>query len=295
MRKIKKATVTLLTTALLVLSGLPGQIFANDEAGSSSSIPAAALNEQNAVSDEEATIIRGGLLKNDRLLIPVRVVTENLGAKVNWNAASKPVTISKDEVEVVLTLGSKTALVNQMPITLDVAAEEKNGGTTYVPLRFLSQALGADISWDQKAGQATVQLNGQSLVIIPDKPPVQIPNEKRLTARQQQIIADKLNEATNLSSIKQIRTYFSPYFTDRFINTIIQNKGLQYKNQLKDVTPSALQYIDNQTATLTQYVFISSDYETETYLHRKATLTYTGKTWKVDSVDFKLEEYNLRP
>lgn len=120
--------------------------------------------------------------------------------------------------------------VNQSQVTLDVPAKLYGGGMTYVPLRFVSQTLGAEVGWDQQAKQATIKTADQQIVVSLDQK-VEIPSAKRITDQRLKVLVGKLNEATDISSIKQVRAYFSPYFTDRFINSIILNKGLENKNK----------------------------------------------------------------
>lgn len=76
----------------------------------------------------------------------------------------KTITITKDATEMVLSLHSNKVLLNQSEILLDVPAE-LNGNSTYVPARFVSQALGADVNWNQQAGQATITLDGKQLQV----------------------------------------------------------------------------------------------------------------------------------
>lgn len=86
-------------------------------------------------------------MTNNRTLVPIRVVTENMGFKVDWNNKTQKVTISNADREIILTIGSKTALVNGKEVQMDVTAAVKNG-RTYVPIRFVSENLGATVVWD---------------------------------------------------------------------------------------------------------------------------------------------------
>lgn len=85
--------------------------------------------------------------KANRVLIPVRFVSEEIGAKVDWNEAKKQVTITKNGKTIVLTIGSKRVIVDGKTITIDVAAFTSQN-RTYVPIRFVSEAFGAKVSWD---------------------------------------------------------------------------------------------------------------------------------------------------
>jgi len=86
---------------------------------------------------------------NSRVLVPVRFVSEQLGAKVDWNQEARRVTVSDGDKEAELVINSKQIKVNGAVKQLDTAAILK-GTRTYVPLRFVSEALGASVKWDGK-------------------------------------------------------------------------------------------------------------------------------------------------
>ncbi|WP_042170103.1 stalk domain-containing protein [Paenibacillus gorillae] len=67
--------------------------------------------------------------------------------------ANAPVTSVNKSI--VMNIGKKTATIDGKSITLDVAPLELNG-TTYVPLRFVSDALGATLKWDDKLNRVSV-------------------------------------------------------------------------------------------------------------------------------------------
>ncbi|MNB65940.1 Protease inhibitor precursor [compost metagenome] len=87
------------------------------------------------------------IVQNGTTLVPFRVIAEQLGAEVSWNQAEQSVTITKDGTSVKLVIGSKTAYVNGVKVTLQTAPAVKNG-TTLVPVRFVSQALKATVKYD---------------------------------------------------------------------------------------------------------------------------------------------------
>lgn len=86
-------------------------------------------------------------IKGGRTIIPVRAITEGLGATVVWNPETKSVTISKDGIEINLTMGSSTVLVNGVEQQIDAQAEITNS-RTYVPLRFIAETFGLITNWD---------------------------------------------------------------------------------------------------------------------------------------------------
>ncbi|QQE73507.1 copper amine oxidase N-terminal domain-containing protein [Brevibacillus composti] len=91
-----------------------------------------------------------------RTLVPLRAIFEALGAKVEWDEATQTVTATKDDNIIQLTIGSKVAYKNGKKINLDVPAQLFNGDTTMVPIRFVSEALGAKVGWDPYSNSVVI-------------------------------------------------------------------------------------------------------------------------------------------
>lgn len=83
-----------------------------------------------------------------RTLVPVRFVSQSLGAQVYWDNAKRTVTITRAGKTTVLKVGEKKALVAGKSISFDSAATIKDS-RTFVPLRFVSEAYGAQVIWDK--------------------------------------------------------------------------------------------------------------------------------------------------
>jgi len=98
----------------------------------------------NAMSfpDQQPVIVTG------RTLVPVRFVSEALGATVEWVDSTRTVIIRQGANAIDLPVGSRTIRVNQVSRNIDVPAQ-LIGGRTMVPLRFISENLGADVEWLQ--------------------------------------------------------------------------------------------------------------------------------------------------
>ncbi len=90
-----------------------------------------------------------------RTLVPIRFVTEAIGAKVEWLAATKQVRITDGDTVILLTIGSKTATVNGKAVTIDAPATLTNA-RTFVPLRFISETLGADVVYTAATKSITI-------------------------------------------------------------------------------------------------------------------------------------------
>ena len=95
------------------------------------------------------------VVENDRTLVPMRFLFEQLGDSVAWDEETQTVTASNESNTVTFSIGSRIAEVNNAPITMDVPAQ-LIGDKTYVPLRFLSENLGYTVSWDEETRTASV-------------------------------------------------------------------------------------------------------------------------------------------
>lgn len=94
-------------------------------------------------------------MDNNRVLVPMRAIFEALGAKVNWDGATNTVSAEKDGKKIYLTIGQKLASVSGEIVTLDVPAKIVNS-RTLVPIRFVSESLGAKVDWDNSARKVII-------------------------------------------------------------------------------------------------------------------------------------------
>ncbi len=86
-------------------------------------------------------------IKNDRVMVPLRGVCESLGAVVDWDGDTYTAEIIKEDNVITLGIGDEKVLVNNRSVEMDAPAELINN-TTFVPVRFVSEALGYDVTWD---------------------------------------------------------------------------------------------------------------------------------------------------
>jgi len=101
------------------------------------------------------------------VMIPIRMVSENLGYQVKWDKETKSVLVEKGSRSIAMTAGKGTATVNGSPVELDSPPLVKHG-TTLVPLRFVGEGMGLEVGWD----------NGTKTVSLYTVPPVAEPDEK---------------------------------------------------------------------------------------------------------------------
>ncbi|MFT9488331.1 MAG: copper amine oxidase N-terminal domain-containing protein [Tepidibacillus sp.] len=99
------------------------------------------------IDDAEQRFDVPPIIENGHTLVPLRGIFEVLGAEVNWDSKTRIILAKKGDTIVLLRLGDKTAYVNNKSITLEVPAKAVKG-STLVPLRFISESLGANVEWD---------------------------------------------------------------------------------------------------------------------------------------------------
>jgi endonuclease YncB( thermonuclease family) len=122
-----------------------------------------------------------------RTMIPIRAVVETMGAEVKLSGKDY-FTISKGATVIKIVWNSKTAYVNGKSLQLPIPAYTKNG-RTYVPLRFVSEALAATVGYDNETNTALVESfdliskkgakvqsvqDGETLQVLIDGVPVEV-------------------------------------------------------------------------------------------------------------------------
>ncbi|NLI39583.1 MAG: hypothetical protein GX421_00125 [Caldisericales bacterium] len=97
-----------------------------------------------------------GVIIKGRTLVPLRALGEALGAEVNWNASERKVTYSLDGGTVEIWINKPQAKVNGNQVNIDPPAVILASGSTYVPVRFVAEALGCDVEWIEQKKTAVV-------------------------------------------------------------------------------------------------------------------------------------------
>lgn len=177
-----KKLLTLLVVVLMVLGVLAGSAAAFELPGRVIDVPGmpfpVLINEPNNsitvnVNGQKVSFPdqRPYIDANNRTLVPIRFIAEELGAEVSWDDGERVVIIEQGEVEkqelqglslagilgafrgqmngtmVALQIENSRAVVNGEWRTFDTEPVIVNG-RTMVPLRFISETLGAKVEWD---------------------------------------------------------------------------------------------------------------------------------------------------
>jgi hypothetical protein len=100
--------------------------------------------------------------RNGRTLVPLRNIFEALGATVDWHPSTRDIAANRGSNRIALRIGEHNARVNGQQVWLDQPATLYRG-STMVPLRFVSEALGARVDWNNYTEVAAITTNGQAV------------------------------------------------------------------------------------------------------------------------------------
>ena len=114
------------------------------------------------INGEEKTIDAEPYIKSSRTMVPLRAIAEALGITPDWNASLREITLTRNGKTVRLRIGFKEAYtkeegqIGETKIVLE-APPEIVKGRTFVPLRFVAEALGSEIKgYDAQRKEITI-------------------------------------------------------------------------------------------------------------------------------------------
>ena len=87
------------------------------------------------------------IIQNGSTLVPFRAIYEHFGMKVDWIQEEKMAIGYNDFLNINMQIGSNRAYINNMEFLLNTSPIIVNS-RTLVPVRFISESLGKEVSWD---------------------------------------------------------------------------------------------------------------------------------------------------
>ena len=133
-KKTASAILAIALTVTLMQTAVPPALAADDV------FVSVIIDGRNMTFDVPPRII------NSRTMVPLRVIFETLGASIVWDNETKTVTAAKDDTVIVLTVGDASPTVNGQAVTIDQPMTVLDG-RTFVPLRFVAEALGVKVDY----------------------------------------------------------------------------------------------------------------------------------------------------
>ncbi|WP_458413265.1 stalk domain-containing protein [Schinkia sp. CFF1] len=151
MKKVKVLFAGAMLVGAIVATG-------NGQASAANNDIKIKINNELQVYDQNPLIIDGSTM------VPMRGIFEKLGANVTWNKAEQIIDAERGSLNIRLAIGWDGAYIGQEEVKLDTAPQMING-RTLVPLRFVSEALGADVEWNGAAKTVSIIYKTQEDVI----------------------------------------------------------------------------------------------------------------------------------
>lgn len=113
------------------------------------------------VNGEEIAFDTQPIIEANVTLVPLRAIMEKLGADVSYNDELRTITAKKDDKRIYLKIGDITAKINDDTVNLQVPAQIINS-RTMVPLRFISESLGATVDYNGEKNIISISLASDS-------------------------------------------------------------------------------------------------------------------------------------
>ncbi|MGN1116611.1 MAG: copper amine oxidase N-terminal domain-containing protein, partial [Candidatus Ornithomonoglobus sp.] len=152
-----KKVICFLTAGMIMCAGMPSALSQNPVT--------VVVNGEKLNADQGAEIYDG------RTFLPLRAVSETVGAAVEWYESEHAAMVSKGNVSLLIYIGdeqfyAKTGNGNWEEIALDAPARIVND-RTMVPIRAIAEQLGLDVGWDSASYTVTIGAGGKTFVAEP--------------------------------------------------------------------------------------------------------------------------------
>lgn len=156
---MKKAISFLLSAVMLLSLTLTGCAAEETQINNTTKIILQIGNPNMTVNGIEKPIDTEGaapIIVNDRTLLPVRAVVEEMGGTVVWNGDTQTVTLNYGGDEINLVIDDTTAYLNGAAQTLDTAPTIIND-RTMLPIRFIAEGFKFEVAWNEETKTVTIE------------------------------------------------------------------------------------------------------------------------------------------
>ncbi|OPJ56284.1 stalk domain-containing protein [Alkalithermobacter paradoxus] len=112
------------------------------------------------INNKPYTFSQAPMIADGITYVPIRQLVESLGGSVWWNSQSQTVGINKDNISIAFVVGSRSARING--VLTDMPRSFIHNGTTMVPLRFISEHLDFNVSWNNATSTISITTKAQT-------------------------------------------------------------------------------------------------------------------------------------
>lgn len=214
------------------------------------------------------------VILDKRTLVPAREVFESaaIGAKVEWNGSKQEIYIAYLDKFITLKINSTTAIVNGKAVTLDVPAKlirdtTRDAAKTMIPLRFVSEELGFEVSWDAITFTAALASGPYLKQLQTSKPDAQKPDVEQ---KPQEGINDKPEQSEKLDELASEKA-------KRTLPTVLKSNPISWIAELTEpIDPSSQQKALELTKEEHPIVTIDGVSYADNGSHKTFTINATG-------------------
>ena len=199
------------------------------------------FGNDDIISDVPAFILDG------RTLVPIRFITDTLGADISWNQELRQAIVVKDGKEIKLTMDSDKAIVDGKVVNLPSGVPAKlvkyeGISRTMVPFRFVSEQLGMEIKWIADTYTATIDyphssINSIEYKTIGDSPSIVLKGDKRFNFSPMYLQSFKLGASDKLIiDIPNADLGNRDVFSENiYANGIVSMRASQFQSSPRDI------------------------------------------------------------
>jgi len=157
---MKKSKILAVITSVTVLASM-NAVFADTQSELVLQINNPIMTVNGAEKEIDPGMGTSPVVVNDRTLLPIRAVIEEIGGAVDWNDATQEVTLTYGQDEIRLTIDSTTAYLNNEAHTLDTTPAIIND-RTMLPIRFIAESFDFDVDWNGTTQTVTITKETQA-------------------------------------------------------------------------------------------------------------------------------------
>lgn len=238
----KTVHIRLLTAVVLVIvmgfGSIPVQAV-SDNSGVAVSISMKLNARQATINQELYAMDQPPLVIGGRAFVPLRFVSEALGATVEWEPQDQRILVQDKGKQVVLFLHEKMAHVDGNAVPLDEAPFIVNG-RTLVPVRFISEVLGFSVAWcaTEKAITITGKVACESTLasLLADAMENQLPEEdmtEERTFNGEESAGEAIPEEAHLAIEREVIQRVNEYREEHGLQPLRLNNQLMNTARVK--------------------------------------------------------------